>query len=118
MRCHLVQWQYNVRRDTRMTPCEKLRGQQCRREILPLRERALSRRPGADVHQLDQRWPTGLWLGRDTLGDEHLIGTAGVMSSRAVRRLQDSVRWVLAALEAMIFTPWAPHPRHPGRPRL
>ena len=40
------------------------------------------------------------------------------MSSRAFRRLQDSVRWVLAALEAMIFAPWAPHPRHPGRPRL
>ena len=84
MWCHLVQWQYNVRRDTRMTPYEKLRGQQCRSEILPLEKRAPSRRPGADVHQLDQRWSTGLWLGGDMLDNEHLICTAGVMSSRAV----------------------------------
>ena len=40
------------------------------------------------------------------------------MRSRAVRRLQDSVRWVPEALQAMICTPWAPHPSHPGRPRL
>ena len=53
-----------------MTPYEKIRGQKYRKEILPL-------------------GVTGLWLGRDTLRDEHLIGTAvGVMRSRAVRRLQ------------------------------
>ena len=60
-----------------------------------------------------------MWLGRDTLTDEHLIGTAaGVVRSRAVRRLQDSVRWVSDALQAMTYTPWAPHPSYPGRPRL
>ena len=40
------------------------------------------------------------------------------MRSRAVRRLQDSVRWVPEALQAMICTLWAPHPSQPGRPRL
>ena len=36
---------------------------------------------------------TGLWLGRDTLSDDHLVGTsAGVMRSRAVRRLQEPAR--------------------------
>ena len=66
-----------------------------------------------------QPWVTGLWLGRDTLSDEHLTGTAaGVMRSRAVRRLQEPARWVPAALNAMLFTPWSPHLNLPGRPRL
>ena len=88
-----------------MTPHEKIRGQEYRREILPLGEQVLARRPGANVNQLMQPWVTALWLGRDTLSDEHLIGTAaGVMRSRAVRCLQEPARWVPAALNAMLFT--------------
>ena len=110
---------YNVRRDTRMTPDEKNRGHKYRKEILPLGEQVLARRPGANVNQLLQPWVTGFWLGRDTLGDEHLIGTAaGVMRSRAVRRLQEPARWVPAAMNAMLFTPWSPHLNLLGRPRL
>ena len=101
---------YNVRRDTRMTPYEKIRAQKYRKEILPLGEQVLARRPGANVNQRMQPWVTGLWLGRDTLSDEHLIGTsAGVMRSRAVRHLQEPARWVPAALNAVLFTPWSPH---------
>ena len=67
-----------------MTPDEKIRGQKFRKELLPLGEQVLARRPGAYVNQLLQPWVTGLWLGRDTLSDEHLTGTAaGVMRSRA-----------------------------------
>ena len=110
---------YNVRRDTRMTPYEKIRGQKYRKKILPLGEQVLARRPGANVNQLMQPWVAGLWLGRDTLSDEHLIGTAaGVMRSRAVRRLQEPARWVPAALNAMLFTQWSPRLHLPGRPRL
>ena len=70
-------------------PYEKIRGQKYRKEILPLGEQVLARCPGANVNQLLQSWVTGLGLGRDTLSDKHLIGTAaGVMRSRAVRRLQ------------------------------
>ena len=102
-----------------MTPYEKIRGLKDRKEILPLGEQVLARRPGANVNQLLQAWVTGLWLGRDTLSDEHLMGTAvGVMRSRAVRRLQETARWVTAALNAMLFTPWSPHLNLPGRPRL
>ena len=102
-----------------MTPYEKIRGQKYKNEILRLGEQVLARRPGAGVNQLLQRWVTGLWLGRDTLSDERLIGTAaGVMRSRAVRRLQEPARWVPAALSAMLFTPWSPHLNPPGRLRL
>ena len=73
---------YSVRRDTRMTPYEKIRGPKYRNGILPSSEQALARRPGSIVNQLLQPWATGLRLGRDTLSDEHLTGTAaGVMRS-------------------------------------
>ena len=82
-------------------------------------EQVLARRPGANVNQLMQPLLTSLWLGRDTLSDEHLIGTAaGAMRSRAVRRLQEPARWVPAALNAMLLTPWSPQLNLPGRPRL
>ena len=46
---------YNVRRDTRMTLYENFRGQKYRKEILPLGEQVLARRPGANVNQLLQQ---------------------------------------------------------------
>ena len=50
------------RRDARMTPYEKIRGQKYREEVLPLGEQVLARRPRANVNQLLQPWVTGLWL--------------------------------------------------------
>ena len=58
-------------------------------------------------------------MGRDTLSDEHLVGTAaGVMRSRAVRRLEEPVGWVPQASQVMLFAPWAPHLNLSGCPRL
>ena len=54
-----------------MTPNEKIRGQKYRIEILPVGEQVLARRPGANVHQHMQPRVTRLWLGRDSLSDEH-----------------------------------------------
>ena len=71
-----------------------------------------ARRPGASGNQLLHSWVTDL-------SGRHLIGTAaGVMMTRAVRRLQEPARWVPAALKATLFTPWSPHLDLPGRPRL
>ena len=94
---------YNVRRDDTV---QKIRGQKYRKEILPLGKQVLARRPGANVYQLLQPWVTGFLLGRDTLSDEHLVGTAdGVMRNRAVRRLQEPARWVPEVLQGMRFAP-------------
>ena len=101
-----------------MTLNENFREHMYRKEILPLGEQVLARRLGANVNQLLQQWVRGLWLGRDTLSDEHLIGTgAGVLRSRSVRCLQEPARWVPAALNAMLFTSWSPH-LNPLGPRL
>ena len=60
-----------------------------------------------------------LLVGRDTLSDEHLMGTAaGAMRSKAIRRLEEPARWVLVPLNAVLFTPWSPQLKLPGRPRL
>ena len=60
-----------------------------------------------------------LLVGRDTLSDEHLMGTAaGAMRSRAIRRLEEPARWVPVPLNAVLFTPWSPQLKLPGRPRL
>ena len=96
---------HDVRRDTRMTPYEKIRRQRYKKDVLPLGEQVLARRLGANVNQLLQPWFTGLWLsGRDSLNHEHLVCTsARVMSSRAVRRLHEP------ALYAVLFGLRAPH---------
>ena len=44
---------------TRMTPCERIRGQK-----LPLGKQVLARQRGANVNQLLQPWVTGFWSGR------------------------------------------------------
>ena len=110
---------YNERKDTRMTPYEKSRGQKYRKEILPLGEQVVVRRPRAKVNQLLQSWVTGLWLGRDTLSDEHVRGTAaGVMRSLAVRRLQEPARWVPAALRSNALHPVVTTSESSGPPSL
>ena len=40
------------------------------------------------THKYDPRWETGVWLGRHSASDAHLIGTpGGVPQVRTVRRL-------------------------------
>ena len=43
-----------------MTPHEKIHGQKYRKEILPLGEQVLARRPGASDNQLLHSWVTDL----------------------------------------------------------
>ena len=49
---------HTIQREKR--PCDKTRGQKYRKEILPLGEQVLARRPGANVSQLLQPRVTGL----------------------------------------------------------
>ena len=108
---------HTIQRENRHTcDTEKIRGQKYRKEILPLGERSS---PWSHCQPASAPKVTVLWLGRHTLSDEHLVGTAaGVTGSRAIRRLQEPTRWVPAALNAMLFTPWSPHLNLPSRSRL
>ena len=67
-----------------------------KKEILPLGEHVLARRPGANVNHLLEPWVTGLWLGRDTLSWNH--------EKQQYAVFKNPTRWVPAALNAMLFT--------------
>ena len=75
------------------------------------------RRPGALVNKLETAWLEGIWLGRDSETDEHLIGTPnGTVRSRPLKRRVERRRWVINLLNAMIWDPWNPTPVTRGRP--
>ena len=62
-------------------------------------------------------WLQGIWLGRDSKTDEHLIGTPnGMVRSRALKRRVERRRWDVTLLNAMIWDPWKPTPVTRGRP--
>ena len=85
--------------------------------ILLVGEAVACRRPGALVNKLESAWLEGIWLGRDSKTDEHLIGTPnGMVRSRALKRRVERRRWDTTLLNAMIWDPWKPTPVTRGRP--
>ena len=60
------------------------------------------REPGLHVLKLKEKWGFGIWLGRDTQSDAHIIGTRqGVLTARSIRRLAPSERHDKQLLLAM-----------------
>ena len=85
--------------------------------ILLVGEAVACRRPGALVNKLESAWLEGIWIGRDSKTDEHLIGTPnGMVRSRALKRRVERRRWDTTLLNAMIWDPWKPTPVTRGRP--
>ena len=55
---------------------------------MPFGERCHWLEAERNTHKYDPRWGTGLWLGRHSASDAHLMGTpGGVIQVRTVRRL-------------------------------
>ena len=53
-------------------------------------EAVACRRPGALLNKLEAAWLEGVWLGRASKTDEHLIGAPnGLVHSRALKRRVD-----------------------------
>ena len=69
-------WQYtrfHKRQDSTTTAYEKIRHMSYQNPILLVGEAVACRRPGALVNKLESAWLEGIWLGRDSKTDEHLI---------------------------------------------
>ena len=113
-------WQYtrfHKRQDSTTTAYEKIRHMSYQNPILLVGEAVACRRPGALVNKLESAWLEGIWLGRDSKTDEHLIGTPnGMVRSRALKRRVERRRWDVTLLNAMIWDPWKPTPVTRGRP--
>ncbi len=57
--------------------------------------------------KLEARWTRGVWLGRATESDEHIVGTAqGVMRTRSVRPRILEEQWDKTVFLAMQGVPW------------
>ena len=107
-------WQYtrfHKRQDSTTTAYEKIRHMSYQSPILLVGEAVACRRPGALVNKLESAWLEGIWLGRDSKTDEHLIGTPnGMVRSRALKRRVERRRWDTTLLNAIIWDPWKPTP--------
>ena len=59
--------------------------------------------------KFDSRFIQGIWLGRATESDEHIVGTAdGVYTARSVRAKNDQEIWNGDLIKKMRGTPWDP----------
>ena len=97
---------FNARPDLRCTPYTKLKWRVYAQPMVPFGELVLSRRPGAHLHKAESWFVYGAWVGRDGRTDEHLVLTkAGVVRSRAVRRLTPDRCWSTMLVDVMKRTP-------------
>ena len=53
-------------------------------------------------------WNPGIWLGRSTETNEHLVGTSiGVVQARTVKRRPETLKWDRKLYAQMNFAPWS-----------
>ena len=58
--------------------------------------------------KFDQRFIAGVWLGRTTTSDEHIVATgSGVFKTRTVRARNDTEQWDNHLLAEVKGLPWA-----------
>ena len=76
---------FHKRQDSTTTAYEKkIRHMSYQSPILFVGEAVVCRRPRALINRFESAWFPGVWLGRDSTTDEHLIGTPnGMVRSRA-----------------------------------
>ena len=91
---------FHVRADTRLTACEKTHKKKFAYPVVEIGK-----------NKLELTWLEGLWLGRDSRMNEHLVRTpTGVTRSRAIRRKAADRRCNLQLFNQMTWTPWEPTP--------
>ena len=98
-----VAWQYtrSHKRQDSTTACEKIRS---RPNLFSLERRLRADEPGALVNKMESAWHEGVWLGRNSETDEHLIGTPNCMvRSRAMKRRVEIRRWDTTLLNATVW---------------
>ena len=65
--------------------------------------------PAHMVQKLELHWNPGIWLGRCTGSNEHIVGTSSrVYKTRSVRRMPESRHWQTELLQSVKGTPSAP----------
>ncbi len=61
-----------------------------------------------DKGKLASKWEVGMWLGRSTVTNEHLVGCAsGVIKVRTIKRRPEEMQSDKLLMDGMIWLPWA-----------
>ena len=70
-------------------------------------EAVLATGSGAQEVKLGSSWDLGIWMGRSTRTNEHLVGTrTGVIKARTVKRRPETRKCDRELYEVMNFVPW------------
>ena len=100
-----LQTRFSVGKDGK-TPFKRRHHKDYANQLLPFGSAvdAKVRDEETERSKFDSRFIPGIWLGRATESDEHIVGTVqGVYTARSVRAKNDQEIWV-----SMKGTPWAP----------
>ena len=102
-----VTTRYTVRPSGR-TPYEELYMTQYTSPVLMFAESVLARKIVENTGKFVSSWESGLWLGRSTTTNEHIVGTTiGVIKVRTVKRRPEELQWDKFLYEAMVWKPWS-----------
>ena len=105
-----LQTRFSVGQDGK-TPFKRRHHKEYTSQLLPFGSAvdAKVRDEETERSKFDSRFIPGIWLGRATESDEHIVGTAqGVCTARSVRAKNDQEIWNSGLVKSMKGTPWAP----------
>lgn len=92
-----------------LTAFRRLRGREYKGLLVEPMECVLFRKQGHNPCKLGARWDKGVWFGKKSDTDEHIIGTPlGQVLARTFARRPDSRRWQFELLSPVVCTPWEP----------
>ena len=96
-----------VVRSSGRTPFEELTMSKFQSPLLNFAEAVLAKESGVQEGKLGSSWDLGIWLGRSTRTNQHLVGTrVGVIKARTVKRRPETLKWDRELYDAMNFVPW------------
>lgn len=109
--CTHVGWvltRFAVKKDG-LTAFRRLRGREYRGLLVEPLEGVLYKKQGLQASKLEVRWATGIWFGKKSDTDDHIIGTSlGQVLARTIAHRPESRRWQPELLQPVICTPWEP----------
>ena len=93
------------------TAYERIKGKKYRGEVIEFGRKIMYRIPGKTQGGLmEERWVQGLWLGKRTISDEHIVGMedGSICVTSAVRLLPESASWSMELIDMLKGTPCNP----------
>eukprot|EP00959_Pyramimonas_sp_CCMP1952_P043386 907428-Pyramimonas_sp.AAC.1 len=79
-----------------------------RSPLLNFAENVLAKKSGVPDNRLTSAWQAGVWLGRSTDTDEHIVGAAlGIVKARTVKKKPEELQWDKEAFDKMVFPMWS-----------